>query len=618
MKKNVIFVDCFNTIICRNKPPKAVIFDWAKKVGEKFGIEPRKIYEYFYCFQRKIFLKNKLSTKEGEFVFEDIIKMIARRLEEDKFEQSKSFIENALKLYIEAEKESHFVNEKIVEQLRLWKESGKKIYIVSDFYCGKEIISKWLEELHVLDIFDDIFVSCDFKKSKRTGRLYKYIIKQLNLNKREIMMIGDNFHADFLKARTIGIFSKKIKSISKNKVDKNFKLSVKYGANFPEYLKIFDKFGGKLNYSNYAFPFYLFNKRLCETLKKENVHNLFFISREGQFLKKLFDKYCAINNFQIRTHYFYASRNSVLVAGLDSLEKEDFYLILRSVLNMTIRRFLSTLNFSKEEIERIDSEISVNIDKSSTNFTKSKEFEALKQNETFKVLYDKKREEQQKAFAGYLKTFNVDFEKEGFHMVDVGWYGTIQDCIAKYFTGRVETTGYYMGTFEKEKYPHANKIGLFFAKPNNHRFGNQILRHRRLDYEQLCRADHNRVKGYKIANNKCEIILGDEVNDNLVFNKLIGPLQDQIYDKYAKICELDFKLYSNIEAVVLKMFYKMICHQSKDDFEWLRQAEDCCFDNFARIGFTAKKFADSLRIFAYKAWDLWFKIRFYLKIKLLK
>jgi predicted HAD superfamily hydrolase len=89
------------------------------------------------------------------------------------------------------------------------------------------------------------------------------------------------------------------------------------------------------NFSNHAFPLYLFTERLYTQLIESDCKDILFMSREGQFLKKLFERYCGIRSelglpvTNIKTHYFYGSRNSIMSASMKEIEKEDFNLMFR-------------------------------------------------------------------------------------------------------------------------------------------------------------------------------------------------------------------------------------------------------------------------------------------------
>ena len=91
------------------------------------------------------------------------------------------------------------------------KSKGTKIYLVSDFYCDSKTLSYWLEKLNVLNLFDDVFSSCDFDKEKATRKIYKYLIKKMYLNPKFITMYGDNLWSDILMAKFCGLTAYRIK-----------------------------------------------------------------------------------------------------------------------------------------------------------------------------------------------------------------------------------------------------------------------------------------------------------------------------------------------------------------------------------------------------------------------
>ena len=57
--------------------------------------------------------------------------------------------------------------------------------------------------------------------------------------------------------------------------------------------EIFNKYEEN-NLTNHAFPLYLFTVRLYDELVKKGCKDILFMSREGQFLKKLFERYCQL------------------------------------------------------------------------------------------------------------------------------------------------------------------------------------------------------------------------------------------------------------------------------------------------------------------------------------
>lgn len=622
-EKNIILIDCFNTIFLRRKSPKDVLYEWAEKLGNKYFIEPAFIIKLFKKFRFKLCKKQFFKNFETEFVFDDVLNLMSEYLKKYFKNSPPHFSEYAKKLYIETEQENLYLNEEVVKLLKEYKEKQKKIYVVSDFYCSKGVLNKWFESFNISYLFNDIFVSCEFKKTKFSGRLYKEVIKKLNIKRAQTLMIGDNRHSDIFNARIRRIKAKRIKT-KYEKTSPDLKLKLKFGNNKLIFDEIFSEFGDKYNYSNYAFPLYIFTKRLYEKLRLENKHDVFFLSREGQFLKNLFDRYCettktrGYDNFEIKSHYLLASRNSLQAATLKPLEKETFRYIFKSALfGLSVKNFLITLTFSDEQIKLIEKELNFNINKVTRNFKNSKNFKKLKANETFKKLYEEKRLGQNKAFKLYLDSFNVNFNEEGLTIVDIGFNGTMQALFNDYFENRVQITGYYIASLKKGS-SKSKKFGLLYDKYNKKQLGSSINYHNKHYYEQICRADHSRVDNYEIVQGKPTVIFDEKIDDNKAYLEIIAPLQKQIIYKFDKIANLDYFALSNIEAEGTKYYYKLVKNKTKEDSAWLIRSQDSYHDSFAVIGFSMKIFKQNLRKLGFKLWDLGFLTTKYFKAKRLK
>ena len=264
MKKNVLFVDCFNTIILRRKSPDDVLLDWGKEMNKLYStVSAIDFYSLFKNGENSIARFKKLTTGEREYTINDILKNVYDSLVSYKHTANEEeFINIAIQKYIEVEKQSHYVFKRIINKLKNYKLKGYKIYIVSDFYCGKEILKEFITNLQVDYLFDDYFVSCEYQKSKRSGSLYVEVLKKLELNNKQVLMIGDNFWSDKISANKQGIKSKWLFNPyhRKSKELKNYKHSLKIPE---EYLTLFNKYGKEFNYSNYAFALYVFKVMIC-------------------------------------------------------------------------------------------------------------------------------------------------------------------------------------------------------------------------------------------------------------------------------------------------------------------------------------------------------------------
>ena len=581
MHINTIFLDCFDTLILRNITPNKLWESFAKHIIDfcpELSVD--ELTRLLISTEKFVAKTNKKQYGEAEYTLIELFQCVKERLEHYNLTtlNVNTFVQECVNRYLEFEKSVQYLSPQILDFINKKKNEGCKIYIVSDFYCGKSMLVEMFNHHNITDLFDDVFVSCDYRKSKRTGTLYNLIVDKFELDKSKILMVGDNYHSDQKVPKQLGI---KVKKVKKQK-DK-LKLQKSKSAKLPnEYKKIFN-LKGYLNYSNYCFPLFEFVDKLAKQLKAKQVKNVFFLSREGQFLKKLFDLYVEHEDVNIKTHYLPVSRNSVLVASLKSLKEESFESMFYSNVAMSGRVFLKTLEFSEEEISKIKEKCE--IEESFTDFKNSKTFQSLLQNEDFVKIYDKKRREQNNCFNELLKSFNVNFSDEGMTIVDVGWRGTMQDCLLRFFNNEIRIQGFYVGyTHEGLFNRNSIKNGLLYSNcPFEPAHREKIYNFKIINYEEILRADHNRVRGYYKNNDKVECVFDDTVDDVRCYKENVEKLQNQICYKLEKLCQLHTE-EKTLYDVCNKAFFMMMNKTSLRDLKIIYNCTYQHYDSFGRIG----------------------------------
>lgn len=597
--KKVVFVDFFNTIVLRNMSPNDVIYSFSELLGNKYSIEPSTVYRVFVKCKNKLAVNNFLRYGESEYTFEDIVDKTFEVLKNLLPLDKTAFAQDAMNCYIEAESSCISAKQQTLEMLKKFRNDGARIIVLSDFYCKKEILRIWLVKLGISELFDDIIVSCEHKKSKRSGKLYKVALSLENVLPQDALMVGDSWKSDCRNAarHKIKYVRLKEKQLSSGK---ELKQKAKFGINFAKYREIFEQCPN-YRYSNYAFALYLFEKRLCARLEQENIKNVFFFSREGQYLKKLFDDYCRLTGKgkDIATHYIYVSRNSVLPTSLKPLGEETFDKVFPGVLCVTLRKFLTTLGFSREETEVIAKQVKTHPDKIYANMPHSAMFKRLCQNKLFVEKYDKMRSEQRKIFRAYWESFGVDIYNEKIAVVDVGWTGTMQTLVDRQFEGKVNMVGFYVGTRDRSEKDRATKFGLLYSCKNKTYTRPHLFKHHMTFFEQLLRASHNCTIGYVLKNGMPVPVLDTKIDDAAFFKRDIEPMQREMTAKFEQLCKLDYDYCSTMENVVYRAFYKLSLHPTKKDIEWIMRCEDSHYDQFMRIGYTFAPFKHFMRVFVH-------------------
>lgn len=78
-----------------------------------------------------------------------------------------------------------------------------KVIFTSDMYLESDVIRKILEKNGYTEE-DKIYLSSEVKVSKSKGKLFDYIIKDIDLKPEEIIHIGDNYCSDYQQAKKEG------------------------------------------------------------------------------------------------------------------------------------------------------------------------------------------------------------------------------------------------------------------------------------------------------------------------------------------------------------------------------------------------------------------------------
>lgn len=224
-------------------------------------------------------------------------------------------------------------------------------------------------------VFSDIYVSCDLKKKKKTGNLYKAILEINDFNAADCLMIGDNEHSDVKMAEANGFAA----------IHRPYKNNKAIDA-IDELKRIENKYGS-LPFVTYAFGFY----RYIDLLYKEAILNkyntLIFLSREGFILKQLFDHYQESKSKKIVTKYLYVSRYSTFLPSLKPLEEENFDAILDQYGDISLKSFLKNLHFTPKDLSIILNGFD-DVDTIVKGFRNSSQFLELKENKTFQSIYN--------------------------------------------------------------------------------------------------------------------------------------------------------------------------------------------------------------------------------------
>lgn len=291
-------------------------------------------------------------------------------------------------------------------------------------------------------------------------------------------------------------------------------------------------------FSSLAFTLYFFIEKLYTKLVDSGIQDVFFLSREGEFLKELFDEYQCSNKVTpiVKSHYLIVSRRSTTMPALKRLEEEDFDIILRQYYNISVYDFLSSIGFEKGEISEIGKDIDFDIYTRVEDFKHQYIYRKLRKSSLFKKLYEEKRKEQKSNFTKYLDSFGVDYSKN-LCIVDVGWKGTIQDNIFEFLGEEIKVIGFYLGINGHGIIDPLNyKKGLLFYTDWN-RFSPYffVFGDSTAIYEVMLGASHGSAHSYDCDNGIAVPVTKEQEKELELYHSIIRPEQKKMMDLFKKI-----------------------------------------------------------------------------------
>ncbi len=308
-----------------------------------------------------------------------------------------------------------------------------------------------------------------------------------------------------------------------------------------------------------GFSLWLFIYRLYRELRDNGAKDVFFLSKEGEFLKRLFDLYqaAAIGEQRIRSHYLLASRKSTFLCSLHPLKNEDFHRLFLHYRDISIREFLQSLNFDKDIISKLCLLLAVASDLRIQDLSNRQEFKALLALDLFKDHFESRRRQQRSNLISYLESFGVDLSK-GVHLVDVGWKGSIQDNLFHLLEGRIPFNGYYIGSLNATERDGKNqKKGILFDNHSGNTPFLNVFNNNRSLFEMMLGATHGSADCYLVSseynkasdahlaiysdidmgNSRLLVMTVDFPEERELFANVIQPLQDNMYRLFSEFTE---------------------------------------------------------------------------------
>lgn len=237
-----------------------------------------------------------------------------------------------LEAEIALEAESIYAIPKAIEKIAQARQAGGKVIFISDMYLPADVLAPMLKKIGVMVSGDSLYVSCDVKRSKRSGELFKHVIAAEAVQPEQISHIGDNFHADVLMGIKAGISASHFpdallteyeRRITGGKVSRHAgalhtaALSRRSRLNFVISDEASQRALDPLIHSTIA-PFLVnYVSWVLDQARRAGIKRLYFVARDGQIFYKIALQLLG-EDTDLELRYLYGSRSAWFTASITS------------------------------------------------------------------------------------------------------------------------------------------------------------------------------------------------------------------------------------------------------------------------------------------------------------
>ncbi len=505
-----ISFDIFDTLICRSLLDPDDLFDLMQEEFEKLCNQKVR----FRKLRREADAEVRSRLAKGKDVtLDDIYRQLGSNLK-----LPAASTQKLMQLELSLEKKVLVRRESMIEAFDFAVASGKKVILASDMYLSKSQLHTILSNLGIKG-YHEIYVSASVGHRKDTRELFPHILKKEGLQPSQLLHIGDNEHSDLqipgdlqitifhvLRVKELfqrsdlykQFFASRLDGLSLySRISLALCLNKIYDNPFTKPDGFVDGNLHQFGYFYYGRTLLSFVKWVADKAKEDQIKKLYFISRDGEILYKIYRLIEEKSGRKLPdAEYIELSRRSMGVPFLNNLDDVD-KLTRADFFGNTLQSFFEVrMGIDVSELTYLDvTQFGFNDIYDKIHLPAQVEQVKVLAHHLFELERDRFTEEQVNA-VGYLHAKGV-YSDERKALVDIGYSGTMQKFLTN-ITGK-RMHGYYMVTYDVIEHvmndPEIETRALFGNKINPYLKELSIDRYS-LYYEMILSSVNGPVKKY--------------------------------------------------------------------------------------------------------------------------
>jgi len=492
--------DIFDTLVSRDIARPADLFTLlARRIRVAFGesMPPAFILDFPAIRLRAEGRAHRVAAAP-EVTLDEIYEAIGRRPDAPPADQ----LERIKAMELECEIEHCYGISASIEAVRALRDRNERVVLISDMYLPAPTVRAMLAKC-APDLEDlPLYLSSEIGHRKVDGTLFAHVCREEKIRPHELRHRGDNYFPDFVMARKAGCEAVHYTDSTLNELENRIASpdngptgAIMAGAARKARLT---KAKGRSAFqlgANFTGPlFYPFVDQAIEEAERRGIRRLCFLARDGRLLHRIAEARLARRHAAVELRYLYVSRQSTYLAGVDQIVPEQIeWAFAEDASTLTVELVAKRLGLAPEQLAgpAVAAAAGQPLDPDATERLRKRVLDDPQLREN--IL--KKAAEARTRLLGYLSEEGIEAATEDpIGLVDVGWQGSIQDCLYRIFAAEnpdVRFVGFYFGCLRfNGAATTANAKSAFQMLPSSRPGLAPVI-------ELLMAADHGTTLGYR-------------------------------------------------------------------------------------------------------------------------
>lgn len=328
---------------------------------------------------------------------------------------------------------------------------GKRVLFISDMYLPQGFLIEVLRNLGFQAASTEtVFVSCEHRCNKHSGKLYQVVQKQCDLNLKTWLHFGDNLHADVESARKMGLFAEhatwsKVNNVPRHssKIADTLPESIMGGIHLPQHKAIYQSENGyqDLGYRVFAPMIFGYYVWLQQQLKDFQADKILFFARDAYLIQQIHE--IIYPQYNIPSEYIYLSRKSLYPLSLTDfpLWRMDYLVGSRAPRTLATICANYGLNMARLNSKMAQFGLQPETIITGENHHLAAQFFGICFEELMDISVSNREQ-----YATYFLDKIANCQKVA--IVDIGWTGNIQTAFSRVIQEKrpdIQLSGFYLG-----------------------------------------------------------------------------------------------------------------------------------------------------------------------------